>query len=362
MSNGNPSWMEPSVSTTSSPYDKPSWLADDVKGTGTASWENDGQVQMVAVQNDGIPETPTTVATSEESRFHTARARQKTWGEFWSSSFKRDGRTILIALLVIVCMNIPYVKYALYPFTIFSTWIHEFCHAMAAVMVGGKVSQVEIFSDTSGLTTFSLPAGSNRAAFVASAGYQGTPVIGMLLLFLRRTKRGPRAGTFALAFMLLLTVALWIRNAFGIAFILCLGVLLALGAWKLSSFWMRNLYVLLAVTTALNGITSIKALFGSNQQVNGQDMQSDATVMAELKGGTHTMWALIWLFLGIVLAFFGLVFAIPGPGESADFTLCGACQDCGCFYICNLEGRRLWSNLFGKSDDKKDTSANEPAV
>jgi hypothetical protein len=366
-----PSWMEasssPTASSSNTPY-QPSWSSKDVKGSTTAAAATTttttstttGDLQMTSLQVDGLSEPATTAPTKEGdagAMSNTQAARQKTWGEFWQASFSRDGRMLLITLVVIVVMNIPIIKWALYPFTLFSTWIHEICHGLAAAMVGGKILKLEIFPDTSGLCTFTLPAGNKRHAFVASAGYQGTAVIGMLLLQLRRTKRGPRAGTMAIALMMVLSVCLWIRNGFGIFFILFLGVVLGLGAWILTSWWIRNLYVVLGVTCALNAITSLRALFGNNQEVNGDEVSSDAHVMAEIQGGSHTMWALIWLCLALVLALVGFVFAIPGPDEVADFTLCGMCQDLGCFYSCNAQGRRLFPTLFGREDTPSSDNA-----
>ena len=329
--------------------DSPSWLSEDIVATSDR--------QMTSLQVDGVldPAESATITTTTTGAPQNGRPPKTTttWSEFWTASFRRDARTLLVTILVIVIMNVPYIHWIMYPFTIFSTWIHELCHGLAAEMSHGNIIKLEIFPDTSGLCTFTLPAGSKRSAFVASAGYQGTAVIGMLLLLLRRTKRGPRMGTMAIAILMLLSVLLWVRNAFGIAFLLVLSLLLGIAAWWLSSWWIRNLYVVLGVTCALNAITSVSALFGTNQSVNGdEDVPSDAQAMADIQGGSHTMWALIWLFLALGLAFLGFIFAIPGPDEVADFTLCGWCQDLGCFYICNAQGRRFWTNtILGKPTD-----------
>ena len=354
-----PSWMvEPappssSYATTSGAalnHDEstPSWLTPDVGEAGSGSSGSQRQHPQQTLEiSTGVEESPDSNVTAPRPSSNAEAAAAKTWGQYFRESFKRDGRLILITVLIVIIMNIPILKWIVYPFTIFSTWIHELCHGLAAVLSGGSISKIEIFPDTSGLAYTS----SQHRGFVASAGYQGTPVIGCLLLIFRRTKRGPRSGTMALAVMMILSVMLWIRNVFGICFILLLGILLGIVAWKLPSFHMRNVYVALSVTCSLNAITSIRNLYGSTHMVNGEETSTDAHTMADLKGGNAAMWATIWLVLALVLTVCGVLFAIPGPDEVADFKLCGVCQDLGFFGLCNLKGQRLWSRMFGKTDN-----------
>jgi hypothetical protein len=311
-------------------------------------------VEMDSGNNGMMNNDEQTTTTKPPPRFYTQAARQTTWREFWRNVFSNDVRTILITILVIILMNVPYVHWVMYPFTVYSTWIHELCHAMAALMAGGTVEKLELFPDTSGLATAHFTK-DDRLPFFASAGYQGTAVIGMLLLMVRRTKRGPRAGTMAIAILMLISVAVWVRNTFGILFLLGMGITLCLAAWFFTSMWIRNLYVVLAVTCVLNAITSVGVLFGDKAKVNGEDVPSDAESMADLTGGSRTTWASIWLGMALGMALLGFLFAIPGPGESAEFTICGMCQDCGCFYLWNAEGKRFWANMRGTN--KTDTAA-----
>eukprot|EP00584_Thalassiosira_punctigera_P015001 CAMPEP_0172557646 /NCGR_PEP_ID=MMETSP1067-20121228/74402_1 /TAXON_ID=265564 ORGANISM="Thalassiosira punctigera, Strain Tpunct2005C2" /NCGR_SAMPLE_ID=MMETSP1067 /ASSEMBLY_ACC=CAM_ASM_000444 /LENGTH=175 /DNA_ID=CAMNT_0013346791 /DNA_START=127 /DNA_END=654 /DNA_ORIENTATION=- len=147
------------------------------------------------------------------------------------------------------------------------------------------------------------------------------------------------------AAMMILSCLLWIRNIFGFAMIFFMGSVLAGVAWKLPSIHMRNVYVGLAVTCALNAITSVHNLFASNQQVNGEPSSTDAHSMAETRGGTAAAWAVLWLVLVIILTVAGIVFAIPGPDEVADFVCCGVCQDLGLFKCCNYPGQRVMTRL-----------------
>lgn len=247
---------------------------------------------------------------------------------------KRDLRLLIITLVIIVFINIPYLKWVVYPFTIFSTYIHETCHGMAAIMVGGKIVSLSIYPDTSGLTKAYLYKGF---AFYYSAGYQGTSVVGFLLLLLRRTKRGPQLGLIGLGNFMILSVLLWIRNVFGIVMVLLLGILFIVAAWKLPSGRSRDLYVSITVITSLNAITSITTLFGTNFVVNGQTSLTDSHSMATETGTPRLLWATIWIVTALVLTLFGFVFAIPGPGEEAIIPCCRKCQDLGCFAICNFE-------------------------
>jgi hypothetical protein len=282
----------------------------------------------------------------------TSKKEKKTWGEYLRETMRRDGRFVLITIAICIVMNVPYIRWALYPFTIFSTWIHEICHGIAAEMIGADIMKLQIFADGSGLAYIAYPADTqDRIGFVASAGYQGTAVIGCLLLLVRRTKRGPRTGCLAIALLMLVSVLLWIRNAFGLAFGIFMGSALVGVAVFLPSQHMRNVYVLLAVTCSLNAITSVHNLYGNSYMVNGEASSTDAHTMAGLKNGTTVfLWATIWLFLSIFLTIVGILFALPGADEVADFTICGICQDIGCFTPCNAPGRRIFSGLFGRTN------------
>ena len=108
---------------------------------------------------------------------------------------RRERRLLIALLLLLVLSNVPYGRQVLYPFTLFSTWVHEMCHGIAAYLVGGKVSRLKVFGDGSGLAYTSYRGTRLRSAFVACAGYTGTPLIGGGMLLVRRW---PDAGSIGL--------------------------------------------------------------------------------------------------------------------------------------------------------------------
>lgn len=315
-------------------------------------------LEIMRSNDETTDESSTPSATSPTSASALERKTKKSWGEYLGETMRRDGRFVLITIAIIICMNVPYLRWLLYPFTIFSTWIHEICHGLAAEMVGGDIIKLEIFPDGSGLAYNSFTR-RKGLGFVTSAGYQGTAVIGCLLLLVRRTKRGPRTGCLAIALFMILSVLLWIRNAFGMAYGIFMGSALVGVALFLPSQHMRNVYVLLAVTCSLNAITAVRTLFGNSYMVNGQTSSTDAHTMATLKDGTTVgLWATIWLLWSIILTMVGIVFAVPGADEVADFTICGVCQDAGCFRLCNAPGRRMFAGVFGRTGNDASNNNN----
>lgn len=213
-------------------------------------------------------------------------------------------RNLLIACAVlIVAMNISTGRYLLYPFMIFSTWVHEMCHGMAALLSGGYISKLQIFKNGSGLAY----TATNARGFVASAGYPGTAVTGCILLLFRRTTLGPTIGTMSLGVAILLSCALYVRDSFGAIVLPIEGVFLMLCAWKLPAAWLDHLYNFLAADCCLNAVENIHDLFGSSQgYAGGQLMNSDAHTVAELWGGDYRLWAWIWLVMAAVLTLVGI--------------------------------------------------------
>ena len=54
--------------------------------------------------------------------------------------YSQDKRLLRAILLIVVLLNAPVGKYLLYPFMIFSTWIHELFHGVAALTIGGSIA------------------------------------------------------------------------------------------------------------------------------------------------------------------------------------------------------------------------------
>jgi hypothetical protein len=201
----------------------------------------------------------------------------------------------LAAAAAVTVLNlIPYGETLLYPLAVFTTWVHETSHALVALVLGAHVEGLLIRPDTSGLATYLYNVaefGRMSRAATASAGYLGAALVAAGLLSAARHPRWHRAVLAVLAAGLLLTVALWVRTAFGIFALLLIAAGLAALAVRASAVLARWALLLLGLQTALNALLDIRALY----YVQGT---SDAQTMSQVIGLPAAFWATLWLLVG----------------------------------------------------------------
>ena len=180
---------------------------------------------------------------------------------------------------------------ALYPFRLFTTWVHECGHAVMTVLVGGHVNSIVIERNAAGVTNSLIPQSRVAQGLVASAGYLGASIVGCALMIAARGKKGAHGILWAIGAFMLVTLIIWMRTLFGIVVVLIWSVaLIALsrkGSGPVSSFVLS----LLAVQVALNSVFDIRVLF----LVNGG--HSDADTMARLFVLPTWTWASLWMLI-----------------------------------------------------------------
>jgi len=200
---------------------------------------------------------------------------------------------VAIAASLIASLT-PWALPLLYPFKLFTTWVHETSHALMTVLVGGRVTAVTIDPDTSGLTHGLVPASRVARGLVASAGYLGAALVGCLLMAATRVERRARTILYGVGAFMLLTVVVWMRNVFGVVVVLAWGLALVTMARRRMANALRFLLSLLAVQVALNSVYDIRVLF----LVNGP---SDAATMARLFLLPAWFWAATWMLMSVAM-------------------------------------------------------------
>ena len=200
---------------------------------------------------------------------------------------------VAIAVSLIASLT-PWGPTLLYPFKLFTTWVHETSHALMTLLVGGRVTAVTIDPDTSGLTHGLVPASRVARGLVASAGYLGAALVGCLLMAATRVERRARTILYGVGAFMLLTAVVWMRNVFGVVVVLVWGLALVTMARRRMANALRFLLSLLAVQVALNSVYDIRVLF----LVDGP---SDAATMARLFLLPAWFWAATWMLMSVAM-------------------------------------------------------------
>jgi peptidase M50B-like protein len=206
------------------------------------------------------------------------------------------GRWLWIAAAVTIGLGLtPWDRQILYPFKLFTTWVHECGHAVMALLVGGRVGSITIAPDTSGLTRSLIPSSPLARGLVSSAGYLGASIVGCLLMAAARVERRTHSILWGIGAFMLLTVLLWIRNFFGFVVVLAWGAALIALARKRHAGASQFVLSLLAIQVALNAVYDIRALF-----LVGEG-HSDAQAMAQLFLAPAWLWASAWMVMSVAM-------------------------------------------------------------
>jgi hypothetical protein len=199
-----------------------------------------------------------------------------------------------VAVSLIISLT-PWAQLLLFPFRLFTTWVHECGHALMTALVGGQVTSITIEPDASGLTQSLVPVGRVAQALVTSSGYLGAAVVGCLLMAATRVEKWAHVILLGLGACMLLTLVLWMRNLFGAGVVLAWGVaLVALARTGVGSA-PRFLLSLLAIQVALNSVYDIRVLFLIDRG------QSDAATMARLFLLPSWVWATAWMLMSVAM-------------------------------------------------------------
>ena len=205
-------------------------------------------------------------------------------------------RTLLIlsGLAVGAIWQLPYGKQILFPLTLFATFAHEMGHGLTALLFGQQFDQLRLYADGSGLALWYGDPGRMVRALIAAGGLVGPSFAGVGLLLLARTPRRARAVLVGLAALIVIVAAVWVRNPFGIVFLLALAGFLGLAARVLPDYGAAFLVSFVAVTLCLSWFADLGYMFSAYAEVDGGRHPSDSAVIAQ------ALWLPYWFWGGIV--------------------------------------------------------------
>ena len=215
------------------------------------------------------------------------------------------GLMLLAVGAVVVVWQVPYGPQALYPLTLLATFAHEMGHGIAALLVGGEFDRLSLHADGSGLAEWRGNVGRFARATVAAGGLLGPTVVGVALLLLAGTTQRARWLLWVFAAVLVFCVAMWVRNLFGIAFVLATAAALAAAGRWLGDSGAAFLLHLLAAVLCLSWFRDLDYMFSGTAVVAGAERPSDSAVIAQ------ALWLPFW-FWGALIAALSLGLLVLG--------------------------------------------------
>lgn len=199
---------------------------------------------------------------------------------------------LLMTLICVVIIYLFWNSMMMYPFKLFTVFMHELGHGLAALATGGSFIEMTVSPKIGG---YAVTNGGNQI-IINNAGYIGSLLVGGLLMWLSKSKRFNKLILIVLDAVFLLISILVVRNLFGwIAsgmFILILTVLI----WKGPEFIRMYFVRILGMTSCFYVLYRI--VFDVFVELTEK---SDVAGLAELTGVSVYAWGIMWVVFGLLM-------------------------------------------------------------
>ena len=208
----------------------------------------------------------------------------------------------IIYFLAIVAFILPRIPFVGKFFNVINTVIHESGHALMAIFLGIKVDHIKIFSTTAGEAwTFKTPI---KGIFVSLAGYLFASVMAYLSFYLLSCGYESWIIT-GLSVLFLAVLILWIRNLYGVIWVL---LFTALNGFLV--FYLKNEEVIQVVAWFYGLMMLIESVWSAFVLLKIAIMSpEDAGDAANLAEATHIpalFWALLFFGFSLWMAYLAL--------------------------------------------------------
>jgi hypothetical protein len=220
-----------------------------------------------------------------------------------SAAARMDASQALLAAiaLTLALYLVPYADVVAWPLVLFSTLAHELGHGLTALALGGAFDSFYLYANASGLAAYGGVRVGWPSALVAAGGLLGPPLAALALFAAGRRAATARAGLGIFALGLAVCEVLWVRNAFGLAFVGLLAAALGSAALWAPARFAQVVTAFLAIQLSLSVWSRGDYLFTASAQTAGGTFPSDTAQIAAALVLPYWFWG------GVVAALSALV-------------------------------------------------------
>lgn len=174
-----------------------------------------------------------------------------------------------------------------------NTIIHEVCHGLTAFLTGGKLKGIRLNSDLSGVAT-TLTKSKWSLILVKLVGYTGASFFTYQMLYMLVEEEYELLGI--LLFFFYFVTFLFIRNAFGMVWIISIGLV------TIGFYFLDKLELLLPFYSFMVIFSAIESFF-SSMRVWGISLyskeKSDATDLRDITKIPVMVWGTLFGLVGV---------------------------------------------------------------
>ena len=198
---------------------------------------------------------------------------------------------IILIVFVVVSLLLPRIPVVGKFFNIINTGLHEFGHALMALLLDGEVHKIELFKDTSGSTVTQTK--HKAAAFLISlAGYPFAASVGWFSFYL--VKHGAATGlVIGLTVLFVVMLLFWIRNWYGALWVVLFTGITALLLFLDDAQYAEYVAMFYAVMILTESVVSSVVLLVLSFKDSSK--AGDATNLANLTHVPAAIWSLLFL-------------------------------------------------------------------
>lgn len=207
-------------------------------------------------------------------------------------------KIISIVLLTSVLLYIPYASNFV---KVFNTMFHEGGHAIAALLTGSHVKSISLFSNVEGVATTQSSSWFSTV-ITSMSGYVIAAIVGLLFALLWKNHKH-KTILWSVAIFSIISLVLWVRNPFGIAWLLVSSSLLLFillrGKNKKLFSWISLVLTLVLITESVLSSFDIVLI-----SYHTPDSAGDAYNLASSTLIPTLIWGILFFIQSLVFAFF----------------------------------------------------------
>ena len=230
----------------------------------------------------------------------------------------RSAILLAAALVFVISSYVPFGGTALYPLTLFTTWVHEMGHGLTALVLGGQFDHLKIFGNASGLAYCGASPGW-PSALVSLGGLLAPPILGTLILGQVHGPRRARIFLATTAAALVVSMLIYVRSPAGLVAMPIVAALLGWAAWRGFREHPERRVILaqvLGVMLATDTLTRmVSYVFTKTVEIDGKQTTSDIGNVAENLGGHYYVWGTLVTVIAVGLLALGMWRAWARPAK-----------------------------------------------